>query len=331
MHLSCTAREIWSGNAFWCVLSQIRLIWVETSVPGLVGATMAVNSVSIIGLGLMGSALARATISAGLDVTVWNRSPSKARAFGDGPARIASTVEDAVNASEVLVVCVRDHDATNEALRAPTVEAGLADKIVVQFSTGTPAQAREASGWAAGVGAHYLDGSIMGFPQDIGSDGLVILYGGDQDTFERCGPIAAAFGGTVMRVGDDPGSAAALDSALLSIYFSFLFGVLNGAAICDAEGIPLTEFREVGIALMPVFSGVLERSLGMIANRSFESEHSTLNTSSGAMAQIAAVMRDAELDCRFIECMRSYIAEATRAGKGDLGNAVLFELLRRQG
>ena len=68
----------------------------------------------------------------------------------------------------------------------------------------------------------------------------------------------------------------------------------------------------------------------MIARGSFESEHSTLDTSSGAMAQIAAVMRDAELDGRFIECMRTYIAEATEAGKGNLGNAALFEHLRRR-
>ncbi len=291
---------------------------------------MEVNRVSIIGLGLMGSALARATLSAGLDVTVWNRSASKAKAFVDGPARIASSVEEALEASEAIIVCLRDHDATNEALRRPTTEERLAEKIVVQLSTGTPTQAREASGWAGGVGAHYLDGSIMGFPQDIGTDGLVILYGGDRETFERYGPVAAAFGGTALRVGDDPGSAAALDNALLSIYFSFLFGVLNGAAICDAEGIPLAEFSKVGKALMPVFSGVLERSAEMIARGSFESEHSTLETSSGAMAQIAAVIRDAELDGRFIECMRTYIAEATEAGKGNLGNAVLFEHLRRQ-
>ena len=290
---------------------------------------MAANGVTVIGLGLMGSALARAAMAAGLDVTVWNRSAAKAQAFAGGPARVASTVEDAVDASDVIVACVRDHDATNEALRTPTVEALLPGKTIVQLSTGTPAQAREAAGWAAGVGAAYLDGSIMGFPQDVGTDGLVILYGGDRETFERLGPVAAAFGGTAMRVGDDPGSAAALDTALLSIYFSFVFGVLNGAAICDAEGIPLDTFGQVGNSLMPVFSGVLERSVGMIASGSFESEHSTLDTSSGAMAQIAAVVREAGLDERFVECMRTYIAEAIDAGKGHLGNAVLFEHLRR--
>lgn len=242
---------------------------------------MAANSVSIIGLGLMGSALARTAVSAGLNVTVWNRSPLKARAFIDGPAQIASSVEDAVAASEVLVVCVRDHTATSETLRTPMTEKLLADKIAVQLSTGTPTQAREASNWASSVGAAYIDGSVMGFPQVIGSDGLVILYGRDQKTFERYETIAAAFGGSAMRVGDDPGSAAALDNALLSIYFSYLFGVLNGAAICDAEGIALAKFSEVGRSLMPVFSDVLERSVEMIDNRSFESEYSSHRAPAG--------------------------------------------------
>lgn len=291
---------------------------------------MASDSVTVVGLGLMGSALARAAITAGLDVTVWNRSAAKAQAFADGPARIASTIEEAVDASDVVVVCVRDHDATNVALRTSTVEERLAGKVIVQLSTGTPSQAREAAAWAAGVGAEYLDGSIMGFPQDIGTDGLVILYGGEQASFDRCRPVAAAFGGTAMRIGSTPGSAAALDNALLSIYFSFLFGVLSGAAICDAEGIPLDAFKDVGRSLMPTFGGVLDRSVDMIANDSYVSEHSTLQTSWGAMSQIAAVVRDAELDDRFVECMRTYAAEAIDAGHGTLGNAVLFKHLRRR-
>jgi hypothetical protein len=49
------------------------------------------------------------------------------------------------------------------------------------------------------------------------------------------------------------------------------------------------------------------------------------------MKQLAAVMRDAEIDGRFVESMRSYAAEAIEAGKGNLSNAVLFEFLRGRG
>ena len=85
-----------------------------------------------------------------------------------------------------------------------------------------------------------------------------------------------------------------------------------------------------GTSLMPVFADVLDRSVDMISNDLYESEHSTLDTSWGAMSQIAAVSSDAGLDVRFVECMRSYAAEAIEAGEGTLGNAVLFKRLRRR-
>lgn len=292
---------------------------------------MKTASVSILGLGLMGSAVARATVSAGLKTTVWNRNPAKASAFADGAAAVVGTVEDAVEASDVIVACLQDYAAMNDVLRVASVEARLAGKTLVQLSTGTPAQARTTAGWADEVGAAYLDGAIMGFPKDIGTEGLLVLYGGSQETFTACDAFTTAIGGTAFRVGDDPGQAAALNTALISLYFSFLFGVLSGAAICDAEGVPVETFGGIGASLMPVLSGVMERSLAMISNESYETELNTLETSAGSMKQLANVIGDAGLDERFIESMRIYASEALAAGKGHLSNAVMFDGLRRKG
>ena len=68
----------------------------------------------------------------------------------------------------------------------------------------------------------------------------------------------------------------------------------------------------------------------MIAGGSYETELNTLETSAGSMKQLAAVMRDAEIDGRFVEIMGAYATEALEVGKGGLSNAVLFELLRGQ-
>jgi hypothetical protein len=65
-------------------------------------------------------------------------------------------------------------------------------------------------------------------------------------------------------VRNDSGSAAALDTGLLSICLSSLFGSLNGAAICDAENVSLDVFREVATLPTPVFGNVLSRSVDMI-------------------------------------------------------------------
>jgi 3-hydroxyisobutyrate dehydrogenase-like beta-hydroxyacid dehydrogenase len=277
----------------------------------------------------MGSALARTLSAAGLNVTVWNRNPEKANRLEPGTVRIATTVEEAVSAGSVVVVCVRDYEVTNQLLRGSAVERALSGRVILQLSTGTPAQAREAASWASGVGASYLDGAIIAFPDAIGNEDCAILYAGRADVFASCQRVVRALGGISPLVGDDPGSAAALDSGLLSIYFSFVFGVAHGAAICDAANVPLPLFEEMATSMLPIMGDVLSRSVAMITADDFESQHSTLETSVGAMAQVASVAQESGLDTRFIELMRAYARQALEAGHGSVGNAVLFKLFRR--
>ena len=170
----------------------------------------------------------------------------------------------------------------------------------------------------------------MSFPDAIGTDKCAILYSGKTDSFESCEPVTKAFGGTAQFIGRDAGMAAALSNAGLSIYFSFTFGVLNGAAICDAEKVPLALFHELGLSVLPVFGDVLSRSVKMISADDYHSEHSTLNTSAGALGQIAAVGEDAGLDGRLIEVMLNYAKRGIEAGFGSVGNAVLFKQFRNR-
>jgi hypothetical protein len=79
--------------------------------------------------------------------------------------------------------------------------------------------------------------------------------------------------------------------------------------------------RRVGLSAVDVL-------LALIASDSYESEHSTLETSLEAMSKIAAVVEDTGLDGRLIECMRTYATEAIEAGQGGLGNAILFKHLQ---
>ncbi len=286
--------------------------------------------VTVLGLGLMGSALARALLAAGLNVTVWNRNLDKAKALGSGIVSVAQTIEEAIAASSIIVVCVRDYAVTRDLLSVDEVEGKLSDKVIIQLSTGTPTQAREAAAWATTINASYIDGAIMAFPDAIGKEDCVILYAGDANVFEFCQPVVQALGGISPLVGDDPGSAAGLDNGLLSIYFSFLFGVVHGAAICDAENVPLSLFKEMGTAIQPVMTGVLTRSVDMIAADNYVSEHSTLVTSASAINQVAAVASGANLDTRFIKTLQAYASQALDAGHGSVNNAVLFKQFRKQ-
>ena len=122
------------------------------------------TDVTMMGLGAMGSALARAFLGAGHRVTVWNRTAARMTPLVALGAEAAGTPAIAAGASPVCVICIDSYDAT----RALITDAGLLDplagRVLVQLSTGTPAQARDLAGWLEPQGVQGLDGAIMPYP-----------------------------------------------------------------------------------------------------------------------------------------------------------------------
>ena len=99
-------------------------------------------SVSMLGLGYMGSALARAFLAKQHAVTVWNRTASKAEPLAETGAQVAASVAEAIAASDVTVVCVSDYHGSDALLRTTEMAGRLKGKTLVQLTTGTPEEAR---------------------------------------------------------------------------------------------------------------------------------------------------------------------------------------------
>src|SRR5690349_20179060 len=98
------------------------------------------SEVTVIGLGLMGSALARAFVENGRPTTVWNRSPEKAAPLVEKGAVLAADAAMAVADSPVVIMCVSNYTAAQQILSASETRFG--GKLLVQLSTGTPQEAR---------------------------------------------------------------------------------------------------------------------------------------------------------------------------------------------
>ncbi|MGO4335305.1 NAD(P)-dependent oxidoreductase [Labrys sp. KB_33_2] len=287
-------------------------------------------AIAVLGTGRMGSALARALLGAGHEVTVWNRTPAKAEALAALGATVAPSVAEAVAAGAVVIVNVSDYDATAALLREAGVGRALEGKLVVELTSGTPQGAREAEGWAAAQGAAYLDGAIMATPDFIGTEASTILFAGPGQAFEANKPLFLALGGNVQHVGEDAGLANALDSALLGLMWGALFGTLNAIAVSQAEGVALGVLGRLWQTLMPVIDGqvadlIKRNETGRLAND--EQSFASIATHYHAFEHLLAVMQARKIDLGVILGQDSLFRRALAAGHGEDDFAALSRFM----
>ncbi|MFC7718070.1 NAD(P)-dependent oxidoreductase [Nonomuraea recticatena] len=118
------------------------------------------NSVTVIGLGPMGQAMAHTYLDSGYDVTVWNRTAAKADDLVARGARLAPSVEAAVTANDLVVLSLTDYDAVYAILeQAPA--AAFAGRTVANLTSDTPDKARKAAAWLAERGAVQITGGVQ--------------------------------------------------------------------------------------------------------------------------------------------------------------------------
>jgi len=215
-------------------------------------------TICVVGAGRMGSALARALLKQNYVTHVWNRTPARGDALSAFGAKVAPSLDDAIAASDIIVVNVIDYGAADSHLRSPSTTAALKGKLLVQLTSGSPRQARETGDWATKLGIAYLDGAVMATPNLIGEPSATILYSGAREAFDEHKEVFLALGGNAVHVGDDFGHASALDIALLSQLWGTLFGTLQAIAVSKAEGIELDIYAQYLQPFRAVIDGAAE-------------------------------------------------------------------------
>nr|WP_132567603.1 NAD(P)-binding domain-containing protein [Rhizobium sullae] len=288
------------------------------------------RSITILGTGRMGSALARALLHAGHRTTVWNRTIQKAEPLAALGATVAPSVLEAVNAAEIIIVNLSDYPATAAIMRNDAIAAAVRGKLIVELTSGTPHGAREAAEWWAEHGASYLDGAIMATPDFIGTDAGTILVSGSSQAFDTNEDMFRALGGNVQHIGEESGRANALDSALLALMWGALFGTLHAIAVCQAEEIDLGELTQQWTATAPVVEGLVADLIKRANAGRFASDDETLSSISahyGAFQHLLELMEAREIDRSVVLGYDAIFQRAIAAGQLHEDFAALSQFL----
>jgi 3-hydroxyisobutyrate dehydrogenase len=160
-------------------------------------------AVGLIGLGLMGRPMAANLLKKGFEVTVWNRTASRAQPLMAQGARLAATPRAAAAAADILITIVSDPPAVEQVLWGEEgVLGGLQrGNVLVDSSTVSPDLARRAAAACAERGVEFLDAPVTGGTWGAEKGELVMMVGGTAETLARVEPVFAAVAKRWFHVG----------------------------------------------------------------------------------------------------------------------------------
>ncbi len=282
------------------------------------------SDVTVIGLGNMGSALARALLGNGQAVTVWNRSPEKAASLVEAGAVPAPSVGAALAASPLTLICVTNYAAAKSILEGA---AGALDgKLLVQFTTGSPQDARVSEGWAHAHGAEYLDCAISGSPESIGTPSAHILAAGREAAFRKAEPVLKILAQDLDYKGERIGLASAWEMIHIMHYYGMFLSLFHSVQICQAEGIPLEEL----IDLLGKQGKNYEKWLcETIESGNYQETSSPVELWAGAIRQIARHAHESQIPGEFVQLAARLFEQAMAAGYGRQEVSALFKVLQK--
>jgi 3-hydroxyisobutyrate dehydrogenase len=208
-----------------------------------------VSELGFVGLGVMGSAVARRLLDAGHDVAVWNRTPGKAEPLLAAGAGWGESPREVAERSETVFTMVTATDAVRAVTEGPDgILAGLGPgKVYVDMSTSSPAWTRELAALVAAAGAEMLDAPVSGTSITVEQGKASLMVGGEPETVERLRPVLEAIGPRVIHVGPS-GSAVTMKIAVnLSLAVQML-AFSEGVLLAEKTGIPREKAVEVMLA-----------------------------------------------------------------------------------
>ena len=162
------------------------------------------RKVAFLGLGVMGYNMAGHLAKAGHQVTVYNRTTSKAARWTDEFAgRRSATPAEAADGNEIVFACVGNDDD----VRAVTLGSGgafdgmAAGAVFVDHTTASASVAQEVAAEAAGRGLGFLDAPVSGGEAGAVNGVLTVMVGGEPETFDRCRDVIDAYARAVTLLG----------------------------------------------------------------------------------------------------------------------------------
>ncbi len=280
-------------------------------------------NLGFIGLGAMGSPIARCLLTAGHSVTVYNRTRARADALAANGARVAATIADAARAPVVMTMLADDQAAEETVFGAHgLLEALPAAGIHVSLSTISTELSRRLTAAHTRNGQHFVAAPVFGRPDAAVAKRLVVVAAGPIATVEQVRGLLEDIGRKLFVIGEDPPAANTLKLAGNFLIVSMLETLGEAYALLRKSGVDPAQFLE--IVNGSLFQSPIYENYGkLIAEERYEPAGFKLRLGLKDVRLLLAAAEEQAVPMPVASLLRDNLLSAVATGLGDSDWAAL--------
>jgi 3-hydroxyisobutyrate dehydrogenase-like beta-hydroxyacid dehydrogenase len=291
---------------------------------------MSADAVAVIGLGLMGSRMARRLAGHGFELHGYDPDPDRVREFESQGGHVTASPAEAVSGCWAALLSLPNSEVSKEVCLDPggLSGSGVTPLHVYDATTGRPGDAVEIGFSLADAGIVYSDATVSGNGEIAERGELVVMVGGPPDAFERGIPIFEAIGRSHHHVGE-LGAGSRMKLLVNHALTIHRMALAETLVVAEMAGLDLD-------ATIAVLKDGLSYSKAMDAwgDRMIAGDHedpfARLRQSSKDARLIVEHGRDLGAPIHLVEIVAAALAEGETTGLGDLDNSSIVEVVRRR-
>ena len=233
----------------------------------------------VVGLGDMGSGMAKNLMAAGFETWGLNRSKPREEAFAAMGGQVAADLADMGQRCDAIYVMVMNGDQARSVILGENGMLGhmRQGSAVILSATIKPQEARSIGAEMAGSGVHLIDTPVSGGYPGAQSGTLTMMAAAPDAVLDQFAPVMEAVSANIHRVGTAPGDGQTVKACLQSLIGAQFAATFEAAALAAKAGVS-------GQVLLDVFStssagcGIVNNALEKIIDRQFEGTGSSIHT-----------------------------------------------------
>ena len=287
------------------------------------------KNISVIGLGSMGFALAETLLKADFNISVWNRTSSKAQKLENKGANICSTPNEAFKNSQFIVASLSNYEAWNNIIDSNQIDMDLSGKTIIQLTTGSIEEVTALNDWVKKYNGDLLEGIISCFPSQIGTEESLILLAGSANAINNCKDIIGILAPQYKNLGSNLIAPTVLSRAFLSGALGGLIGMMNGAVLCQKADISLDDFKEIYMDRSSIIEQESKRIIDAISTEDTKNTEASVSAWGHGQEALLAISKTLDSNIDFQLALNKLFKKTIEAGLKDHDLSAMHKIFNK--